>query len=238
MSGPGTDREAYYLLKDVSRAINEFGLIAPGDRVAVAISGGKDSYALTHLLLSHQRKVPYQYELVAIHIYGSRGYPPDARPTLEPWLGNNGVAYRSVEIMFPPSEPYPPDCFRCSLNRRKALFQAAAELKCSKIAYGHNADDAASTTLLSLMYKGQLETMAPAVPFFGGIVTLIRPLIYIPENRLLRFARRQGFSEAPLCSQAHTSRRAQVKQLLNQAGHSRDQVRTNLWRAARRQMGF
>jgi len=232
------DRIASFLLKPVARACKEFALLAEGDRVAVAVSGGKDSRALLELLLRYQRKVPYRYELLALHVVGTSAGFPDLQPQLAPWFRGLGVEYHFASLELPPEEPLPLDCFRCSWNRRKALFTAAVGLGCDKLAFGHNADDAAVTVLLNLMFNGRLETMAPRVEFFDGAVTVIRPLIYIPEKELARYGEAAGFPAPPLCSQSLTSRRVQMKTLLFQFGRDQKQVRTNLWRAARQAMGF
>ena len=238
MGTSDSERLASYLLKEVTRAIGEFNLVAAGDRVAVAVSGGKDSRALLQLLLRHRRKVPYQYELVAIHVVGTQAGFPDLRPELEPWFAGLGVDYRFAPLKLPPEEPLPLNCFRCSWNRRKALFTSAVALGCNKLAFGHHADDAAATTLLNLMFNGRLETMAPRVEFFDGAVTVIRPLIYLPEKELARYGRVAGLPDPPLCPQGRTSRRAQAKAILHQFGHAEHQIRVNLWRTARRAMGF
>jgi tRNA 2-thiocytidine biosynthesis protein TtcA len=233
-----SERLAFYLLKEVTRAIGEFNLIDEGDRVAVAVSGGKDSRALLQLLRRHQRKVPYRYELAALHVVGTPAGFSDLRPELEPWFRGLGVEYHFAPLELPPEEPLPLNCFRCSWNRRKALFNSAVALGCNKLAFGHHADDAAATTLLNLMFNGQLETMAPRVEFFDGAVTVIRPLIYLPEKELARYGRAAGFPDLPLCPQGLTSRRAQTKAILRQFGRDEKQIRVNLWRAARRAMGF
>jgi len=227
-------RESYYLLRTVTRAIGEFDLIADGDRVAVAVSGGKDSFALLELLLRHRCKAAYEYEIVAVHVDGSAAGLPDARPVLEPWLRRLGVEYHFVPLTFPQGEQLPPDCFRCAWNRRKALFTASQEIGCKKLGFGHNADDAAVTTMLNLMFQGRLETLSPRVEFFDGSIEVIRPLIYVSEQELDRYARSAGFAAPPECSQARLSQREQMKRFLRSFGHSRDQVRANLWRAARR----
>jgi tRNA 2-thiocytidine biosynthesis protein TtcA len=237
MSDP--DRVAFFLLKPVARACKEFGLLAEGDRVAVAISGGKDSCALLDLLLRYQGRVPFSYELVALHIVGTSAGFPNMRPELEPWFRARGVQYHFAPLELPPEEPLPLDCPRCSWNRRKALFSAAVELGCNKLAFGHHADDAAATTLLNLVFTGQLGTMEPRVAFFDGKVTVIRPLIYVPEKELIRYGRAAGFPDPPLlCPRGLTSQRAQVKALLRHFGRSQKQIRANLWRVARQKMGF
>ncbi len=232
------DRIAFFLLKSVARACKEFDLLTEGDRVAVAVSGGKDSRALLQLLLRYRLKAGCHYELLALHVGGAPAGFPDLRPELEPWFRELGVEYHFAPLELEPDEPLPLDCFRCSWNRRKALFTAAVGLGCNKLALGHNADDAAATTLLNLLFTGRVETMAPRVRFFDGAVTVIRPLIYVPEKELARYGRAAGFPEEAPCPQGFTSKRAQIKALLRQFGRDQKQIRANLWRAAREGMGF
>jgi tRNA 2-thiocytidine biosynthesis protein TtcA len=232
------DRIASFLLKPFAQACKEFDLLAEGDRVAVAVSGGKDSHALLDLLLRYRGRVPFFYELVALHIVGTSAGFSDLRPELEPRFRELGVEYRFALLELPPGEPLPLDCFRCSWSRRKALFTTATGLGCNKLAFGHHADDAAATTLLNLMFNGRLETMAPRVEFFEGALTVIRPLIYLPEKELARYGQAAGFPDPPLCPQGLTSRRVQVKTLLRRFGRDQKQIRANLWRTARQVMEF
>ncbi len=232
------DPIAHFLLKDVTRAIGEFALIQDGDRVAVAVSGGKDSRTLLDLLLRHRRRVPYGYDLLALHADGSEAGLPDMRSDLEPWLHDLNVDHRFVPLDLPPDEPLPLDCFRCSWIRRKTLFTTSADHGCNKLAFGHHADDAAVTTLMNLMLNGRLETMEPQVAFFDGLITLIRPLILVPEKELARYAQAVAYPERQPCPRGQRSQRAEVEAFLRQFGPRQDQIRTNLWRAARRAMGF
>jgi tRNA 2-thiocytidine biosynthesis protein TtcA len=228
------ERIAYFLLKPVARACKEFDLLAEGDRIAVAVSGGKDSRALLELLLRYQRQVPFSYDLVGLHIVGTSAGFPDLRPELEGWFQELDVDYHFAPLDLPPEESLPLDCFRCAWNRRKALFTAAAQIGCNKVAFGHHADDVAATTLMNLMFGGRLETMEPRREFFEDRVTLIRPLIYVPEKELARYEKARGFPEpSPLCPQGLSSKRAQFKMLLRQFGRDQKQIRANLWRAAR-----
>ncbi|MDY7080733.1 MAG: tRNA 2-thiocytidine biosynthesis TtcA family protein [Chloroflexota bacterium] len=226
-----SDRVTFFL-KSVVRACKEFDLLAEGDRVAVAVSGGKDSRALLELLLQHRYKVDYQYDLLALHIVGTSAGFPDLRPVLEPWFRDIGVEYHFAPLELPPEEPLPLNCFRCSWNRRKALFTTAVELDCNKLALGHHADDAAATTLMNLMFNGKLETMAPCVEFFDGAVTVIRPLIYVPEKDLTRYGQAAGFPKDIPCPQGLISRRAQIQAFLRQFGRDQKQIRANLRRVA------
>ncbi len=232
------DRIAFFLLKEVTRAIGEFELIAEGDKVAVAVSGGKDSRALLELLLRHRARVPLHYDLLALHVVGTSAGLPDRRSDLEAWFQRLGVEYHFSPLELPPDEPLPLDCFRCSWNRRKALFITAHEHGCKKLALGHHADDAAVTTLMNLMFSGRLETMAPRVEFFDGAITVIRPLIYLPEKELARYAQAADYPQLTPCPFGQDSKRGEVEAFLRRLGREREQVRTNLWRAAREAMNF
>ena len=136
MSRPISDKLTYYMLKNVNRAIREFEMIANGDRIAVAVSGGKDSRALLHLLRARQPSVPEEYHLLALHVEADSVGQPRLRPVLEPWFRELGVEYAFLALDLAPDEPQPLDCFRCSWNRRKALFRKASELGCNKLAFG------------------------------------------------------------------------------------------------------
>ncbi len=228
------DTRATYLLKSVNRAIRDFDLIEAGDRIAVGVSGGKDSRVLLDLLL-YGVDILGDYEIVAIHIDGSEVGLPALRPVLEPWFEAFGIPYHFAPLAVAQDEPLPMDCFRCSWNRRKALFFAAERMGCNKVAFGHHADDAAVTTLLSLMYKGQLETLAPRLSFFGGHFIVIRPLIYVPVVRIARYAQAQGWDFPPAleCPRRETARRGQVERFLASfTSKEQAQIRANLWRAS------
>jgi tRNA 2-thiocytidine biosynthesis protein TtcA len=245
------DTIAPYLLKSVNRAVRAFDLIAPGDRIAVGVSGGKDSRTLLDLLLrgvdiptmegqnmagkAHPAGQGRSYEVVAIHINGSHVGLPDLRPILQPWFEALAVKYAIAPLEVPENEPLPMDCFRCAWNRRKALFFAADRLNCNKVALGHHADDAAATTLLSLLYKGQLETLDPNLSFFNGHFIVIRPLIYLSEAKIARYARACNWQlpTALACPRSGTSRRAKVERFLASFDkEERQQIRANLWQVA------
>lgn len=136
------DRLAYWLLKDVNRAIRDFTMIADGGRVAVAVSGGKDSLSLLRLLDYRRRSAAERYTLAAVHVVGdARGPAIEAhRPLLE-WLEASGVKHLVVPLYLPAEEPLPLGCQRCTWNRRRTLFEAAQRLGCNVVAFGHHADD-------------------------------------------------------------------------------------------------
>jgi len=228
------ERVASFLLKDVARACKEFNLLEEGDRVAVAVSGGKDSRSLLDLLLRYRKRVPFSYDVVALHVVGTSAGFPDLTGTLEPWFRELGVEYRFVPLELPSGEPLPLNCFRCSWNRRKALFLAADSLGCNKLALGHHADDAAVTALLNLLFAGRLETLEPRVTFFGGRITVIRPLIYIPAKDLATYARAAAYPSPPDCPFRTDSHRRKIEDFLRSLGPHQQRVRANIWRAAHR----
>ncbi|MBC7226717.1 MAG: hypothetical protein H5T61_05735 [Thermoflexales bacterium] len=221
------------MLKPFARACKEFDLLAEGDRVAVALSGGKDSASLLDLMLAYRERAGFPYEVVAVHVVGTAAGFPDLTGILAPWLEARGVEYRFVPLEFPPEELLPPDCFRCSWNRRKALFLAADALGCNKLALGHHADDVAVTALMNLLFTGRLETLEPKVEFFGGRITVIRPLVYIPAKDLAAYARTAGTPLAPPCPYGRDANRQKVEDFLRSFGpRQQAHIRANLWRIA------
>jgi tRNA 2-thiocytidine biosynthesis protein TtcA len=213
---PALERE---LLRHAGRAIGEHGLISDGDRIMVAVSGGKDSYALLHLLRTLQARAPVRFELVAVHLdQGHPGY--DGRP-LEAWLRREGYPYEIlredtysvVTDKVPAGKTY---CSLCSRLRRGILYTAATRLGCTKIALGHHRDDALETLLLNLFFAGKLAAMPARLVSDDGAHVVIRPLIYCPEALLARFAVERGFPILPcnLCGSQSQAQRRQVKALL------------------------
>jgi len=237
--GPGTGagRLASFLLKDVNRAVREFGMIRAGDRIAVAVSGGKDSLALLRLLQLRRQTAQEPFEIAAIHVRGdATGVTPPHAP-LEAWLAaQGGLAYRVVEPELTAAEALPMNCQRCTWLRRKALFEASDALGCNVLAYAHHADDAAQTTLLNLLYTGSAHTLSPCAEYFGDRFRLIRPLFYVPESELKRLAAAGGFPvPPPLCPRSGSSRRKLVKEMLKLMGRDYlKQGRTDLIRAGLR----
>lgn len=231
-----SDSIARNLLKSVNRAVWEFALIADGDRVAVGVSGGKDSRTLLDVLLRGV-DAPGTYSVVAVHIDGTEVGLPNLVPTLEPWFCALGVEYDIAPLAVAEDEPLPMTCFRCARNRRKALFLAAERLGCNKVAVGHHADDAAVTTLMSVMVKGQLETLEPRRSYFDGRLALIRPLIFTTEKEIARYARALGWTFPPelACPRAADAARAKYERFLATfKDKERTQIRANLWKISQR----
>ena len=213
-------------------------MIADGDRIAVATSGGKDSLSLLHLLDSRHASSKEKYDLIAIHVMGdANGSRKTPHQPLVTWLKANDYEYQNVTLILPEEEPPPLDCQRCSWNRKRTLFEAAQRLGCNVVAFGHNADDLAQTTLLNVIYQGRAETMAPAQNYFDGALRVIRPLFNTPETELLAFSKINNFPPPPPpCPQSEDSQRQYAAQLIEQIAQVYPPVRQNLLRAGLREI--
>ena len=231
------NRLAYWLLKDINKAIRDFKMIQDGDRIGVALSGGKDSLSLLRLLDWRRRSVPQEYELVALHIMGdARGPAFPTHPPLIEWLQSSGYEYAIEPVIIPDGEALPMNCVRCTRNRRRTLFQVFRQMGCNVIAFGHHADDLAQTTLLNLLFGGRVETMSPRRDYFEGELRLIRPLSYTREKALVRFARANPDFPAPppKCPVSDETRRQRAEELIQQAEVWSKNARKNLLRAGLR----
>lgn len=202
------------LLSILRKATGEHGMIDDGDRIAVGLSGGKDSLALLSLLNSFKRFSPEKFSLVAITI--DMGFNADFS-ALNEFCARLGVEYRIVptemaQIIFESRKEKNP-CSLCSKMRRGALNSAVIELGCNKLALGHHADDLIETFFLSLFYEGRLSTFAPKSYMDRSGVTLIRPLIYAYEKDIAVFSK--AFPVLNNCCPAnHQTQREAMKNLV------------------------
>ena len=181
---PDPERLAYFLLKALNEAAREFDLLRAGDRVAVAVSGGKDSLSLLRLLQTHHASSKKRYTVAAIHVRGDATGVTRPHEPLETWLAGQGVPYRIVEPEADQEAGTLLTCQRCTWLRRKALFLAADALGCNVVAYAHHADDAAQTTLLNLLYGGDVRTLRPAADVLRGNVTVDPPAVLRAGERV------------------------------------------------------
>jgi len=232
----GRDRLERRLLRAASEAIRDFELIAGGDRILVAVSGGKDSYALLHVLMRLRERAPVDFDLVAVNLdQGFPGYPAEVvRAHLEavgvPHRMLRKDTYSIVRRLVPEGGT---TCPVCSRLRRGILYNAAVELGCNKIALGHHRDDLVETLLLSALYSGALKSMPPKLRSDDGRNVVIRPLCYAAEEDIAAFAAEMRFPIVPcdLCGSQPNLRRKRVKELLAELTRENRAVKGNLLNA-------
>jgi len=224
------------LLRLVGKASKDFDLIAPDDRIMVGVSGGKDSYTLLHLLRQIQRKVPFDFSLVAVNLdQGHPGFPADM---LRGWFESEGYEYRMiahdtysiVQEKVPAGKTY---CSMCSRLRRGILYNLAEELGATKIALGHHRDDIIETLMLNLLYSGQIKAMPPRLVSDDGRNVVIRPLAYCIEDDIRRFAEERAFPIIPcdLCGTQENLERQNIKRLIAHLHDRNPNVKGNLFAA-------
>jgi len=207
------------LISNTGRAIADFDLIRAGDRILVALSGGKDSYALLLLLEAMRRRAPIRFELLAVHL--DQGQPGHSAEPLRAWLAENSFDHHIVrEDTYAIVKETVPEgrtpCSMCARLRRAILYRLADEFGCTKIALGHHRDDAIETLLLNLFFGGKLAAMPARLTSDDGAHVVIRPLIYCAEKDLADFAASRKVPILPcnLCGSLPNAQRKQMKSLL------------------------
>ena len=221
------------LLRDAGRAIADFKLIEPGDRILVGISGGKDSFTLLHLLQELQRSAPIGFSLLACNL--DQGHPGFPARELERYLRGTGAevlmlredTYSVVKRLVPEGQT---TCSVCSRLRRGILYNAAQELGCTKIALGHHRDDLIESLLMSMLFTGKLRTMPPRLRSDDGRNVVIRPLCYAAETDVAAFAAERKFPLIPcdLCGSQENLQRKRVKRLLEDLEREHPAVRASI----------
>jgi tRNA 2-thiocytidine biosynthesis protein TtcA len=206
------------VLRTVGRAINQYEMISDGDRIAVGLSGGKDSLALMWALQERLSRIPIDYSFLAIYI--DLGFDGDPAHLIEDYCNKVGyrlwVEHTDYGRQGHSEKNRENPCFLCSRLRRKRLFELAHELGCNKLALGHNMDDIIETLFLNMCYSGEISTMVPCQPFFRGELTVIRPLAFLDEPTISRFAENRRFPEFEnRCPTAKVSKRHEIKKMLN-----------------------
>ncbi len=207
----------WYLTR-VKRTIYGFKMIAEGDRVAVGISGGKDSAALLYILSLFKKHSPINFDLEAVYVH--LGWPVDLKPLrlLTAKLGINLHVEETAigRVVFERRQEKNP-CALCANMRRGALHQAALRLGCNKVALGHHLDDAVQTFMMNLIYTGHMGTFKPVTYLDRTNLHMIRPLIQLPENVLAALTRRENL---PLlknpCPVSGTTKRTEMAELVGE----------------------
>lgn len=226
------------LYATMKKTCESFGLLAPGDRVMVALSGGKDSYGMLHLLGKLVPRLPFEVELIAVHLDQVQpGY--DGAP-LVGWLAQSGFRYEVLRedtytVVTEKLAPGSTYCSLCSRLRRGVLYTAAARLGCTKLALGHHRDDALETLLMNLFYAGKLQAMPAKFTTDDGSLEVIRPLIECAEKDLVALAATEAFPILPcnLCGSQEGLKREAMSALIAGLEEKHPHVRSVMLNAIR-----
>jgi len=212
----------------------DYKMLSEGDKIAVAVSGGKDSMALLRILHDRKRFVPIKYDILAVHV--DLGYPRSCAKTLEKYFRKIGVNYHIEKVdTLRKTKKTDINCFWCSWNRRKALFETADRFGCTKVALGHHMDDIIETTLLNLFFQGEFSTMVPKQELFKGKITIIRPLAYVEEHLIKRFAKEAQLPhETCVCPNSVVSNRTRMARIISEVKRVCPDVKKNIFRSLKR----
>jgi tRNA 2-thiocytidine biosynthesis protein TtcA len=205
----------------MSRAIADYGMIDEGDCILVAVSGGKDSYTMLHLLRALGKRAPVRFSLKVVNI--DQGHPGFPGERIAGYMAREGYdflmvhedTYSIVTEKIPEGKTY---CSLCSRLRRGVLYRVASELGCNKIALGHHRDDALQTLLLNLLFAGQLASMPPKLVGDKGRRIVIRPLVYCAEDDIAAFSDLTAFPIIPcdLCGSQDNLQRKIVGDMISE----------------------
>ncbi|MEM1434987.1 MAG: tRNA 2-thiocytidine(32) synthetase TtcA [Pseudomonadota bacterium] len=204
-----------------AKAISDYRMVEDGDRVMVCLSGGKDSYTLLDMLLRLQRNAPIRFELVAVNLDQKQpGFPETVLPTYLEQLGVDyhvieEDTYSTVQRLTPAGKT---TCPVCSRLRRAILYRVAGEIGATRLALGHHLDDAVETLLLNLFQGGRMKAMPPKLRSDDGRHIVIRPLYYVRERLIERWAALQRYPIIPcnLCGSQENLMRKQLKGMLKE----------------------
>lgn len=222
------------LRKLTGKAIGDFDLLSAGDRVAVAVSGGKDSWSLLHMLEVLRRRAPVHYELIAVNV--DSGFPGYQKEVIEAHLREQGFDYRMeptdcYRIIREHRRPGTSYCSFCARLRRGVLYAVADELGCNKIALGHHLDDFIETLLLNQFYAGKLAAMSPKLLADNKRHTVIRPFVYVEEAEIIALAQENHFPivscACPVAS-CTDLKRPRMKRLIRELSHDNQHLKRSM----------
>ncbi|MGB7481182.1 MAG: tRNA 2-thiocytidine(32) synthetase TtcA [Burkholderiaceae bacterium] len=205
----------------VGQAIGDFNMIEDGDRVMVCLSGGKDSYGLLDILMNLRERAPIHFDIVAVNLDQKQpNFPEHVLPDYLTRLGvpfhiENQDTYSIVKRLIPEGKT---TCSLCSRLRRGILYRVAGELGATKIALGHHRDDILETFFLNMFFGAKIKSMPPKLQSDDGKHIVIRPLAYVREADMERYAQYRQFPIIPcdLCGSQENLQRKQIKAMLRE----------------------
>ena len=206
-ASPADIRYIENIRKKAGKAINEYQLIAANDSVMIALSGGRDSLVMLDILSARLKYLPVSYRLEAVHI-----------------------VVEDMPIRANNSSKSP--CFLCSWNKRKAIFEKAAERKCNKVAFGHHMDDALETLFMNMVYHGEYCSTPPRLSMFKGEFDLIRPMITLSDHQVKRYADILKIQEVEgNCPHEKNNKREEFRELVRELSRKHKLARNNMFKA-------
>ncbi|WP_232364043.1 tRNA lysidine(34) synthetase [Desulforapulum autotrophicum] len=220
--------------RSLGKAVHDYGMISPGDRIVVGVSGGMDSLTLLRMLVDLKKKAPLDFHLVPVYV--DPGFEPsfagDLKAYVEFHLGPLMVERTDHGIVAHSDENQENPCFLCSRLRRKRLFEIARDQGCNTIALGHNKDDLIETLFINMFYSGAIGTMKPCQSFFDGTLEIIRPLAYVEKRRIVSLSESLGFPafKNPCPSDGFTKRTA-VRHMLEGLYAENPHIKGNIFKA-------
>lgn len=208
------------ITRTMMQSIDRWGLVQPGDKIMVAVSGGKDSYTLVDLLWEAKTRAPFDFDVIAVHL--DQAQPGYDGTSLLAWLQKSGIPFQimredTYSVVVENTKEGQAYCFLCSRLRRGILYSTAERLGCNKIALGHHRDDALETLLMNLMYAGKLQAMPARYVTDDARFTVIRPLIDCAEKDIKVFSEERAYPILPcnLCGSQDGLKRDAMNELLS-----------------------
>jgi tRNA 2-thiocytidine biosynthesis protein TtcA len=216
--------------KKIGKAIFDYKMIKENDKILIGVSGGKDSLTLLYDLIKRQKSFPIKYKIQAAHIITD--FTICNKEKIEKLFNEWGIEYHFIKV--PVLKRLKPDkkmnCYWCSNQRRIELAKIALKIGCNKIALGHHLDDIVETILMNMFLNGKIAAMNPIMKYKKFNYTIIRPLAYIKEELIKKFATKYNFLNLVCnCPYGNNSKRLEIKQLIKQLNKNNKLIRENIF---------